>query len=189
LRRWPTPRRQRGGRACRSGTTRRSSIWRATAFGQHDDTYITIAELLAARGCATVLDWRSWTKGEFFTMIKAKKELVMKKHRVSYLAGFESATGHTLGVEDAGDIAVKTEGQKVGGDMMEASRKVIDKSFNGSKWQPDPLVYEGVPKLAEMDFIDDKDEKLYLDRLWLCAQVGLCPAAFELRLHTRSHAR
>jgi hypothetical protein len=152
---------------------------RPMAFGQQDDVYITIAVILADRGCATVADWRTWTKGEFLTMIKAKKDLVLKKHRSSYLAGFESAIGHALGVGSAEDnLLAKTEKKGSGGDMSGMSRKTVSDSFNGSKWQPDPLVYEGVPKMTEMDFIDDDTEKLYLDLLWLCVQVGLCPTAF-----------
>ena len=155
--------------------TKISDLAAALAFGQSDDTYITLAEMLSQRGCDTVGKWRTWTKGEFFTLIKSKSDLKMKKHRNAYLTGFESATRQPLRIEAAaagdGNGLIKSEKKRSGGDMLQLSRKVVSSTFNGSKWEPDALVYEGLPKKGEVEFLGPEDEKLYMDKLWLCAQV------------------
>ena len=145
----------------------------ALAFGQTDDAFAEIAQQLHSRNCATVADWRTWHKGEFASMIKASG-VKLKKHRNAYLVGFEVATGHKLAV----DTDVKSENrssnvkQPSGGDMYARCAKLAPSElFNSTKWLPDIRVYEGVPRKADADYIDEEAEKLYLDKLWLCAIV------------------
>jgi hypothetical protein len=118
-------------------------------------------------------DWRDWTKGEFFTLMKSSC-ILLRKSRQAYLKGFESATGVTLrtGIEVAeGNGLMKQEKKSSGGDMMAQSRKVLSDTFNATKWSPDPHVYEGVPKKTDVLYMDPEDEKLYVDKLWLALQV------------------
>ena len=145
----------------------------AMAFGHNDQTFVEIAELLTNRKCCTVADWKTWHKGEFLTLVKVSIPKT-KKHRNAYLAGFESATGHKLTVDD--DVKSENPMSKVkkqsGGDTTAMSAKQVpSENFNGSKWLPDMRVYEGVPTKAEADYIEEEQEKLYLDKLFLCAIV------------------
>ena len=102
-----------------------SDIACALSFGQGDDMFAKIELQLRKRGCATVGDWRDWTKGEFFTLMKSSC-ILLRKSRQAYLKGFESATGVTLrtGIEVAeGNGLMKQEKKSSGGDMMAQSRK------------------------------------------------------------------
>ena len=150
----------------------------ALAFGQQDDCFVRIGALLVKRGCETVGEWRDWTTNEFFTMIKANSDVGMKKNRRAYLKGFESATGCDLGTraDTSEDILVaKPEKKATGGDMMGLSHKVSSNTFNVSKWQPDAIVYSGVPKARDIKYMSDEHERLYLDKLWLALQARSCP--------------
>ena len=155
-------------------TTLLCDIAAVLAFGQSDNSFAEIAELLSRRNCNTVRDWQTWTKGEFLMLVKSCSKL--KKNRHAYLACFQSATGYSLEVEIVKDEAgplVKVKKQS-GGDTTSLSRKqAASETFNPSKWLPDLRVYEGVPKQGNADYIDDTEEKLYLDKLWLAAQVRL----------------
>jgi hypothetical protein len=157
-----------------TGATELRSIASAIAFGREDNAFNTIASLLGGRGCTTVDTFRDWTKGEFFSLLKANgQHLKMKSHRSAYLAGFEKATGVRLEAETShSENPMKAERKATGGDMLGNSRKIVSNAFNGTKWTPDAFVYEGVPLKADVDeFMPDEAEKLYLDKLWLCLQV------------------
>ena len=152
-----------------------ADIAKFLAFGQNDPAFDRIASLLGKRGCTSVAQWRDWTKSEFYTMLKIADDS-LKKKRNAYLRGFEVAIGHELSVTSDEKLAIKAEGDKAscGGDMMQLSRKLsASQGFNPVKWQPDALVFDGVPKKGDADFIDDEKEKLYLDKLWLAAQVSI----------------
>ena len=162
----------------------------ALSFGQSDNAFSDIAALLHKRGCITVGDWHEWSKAEFFTMIKSNADLKLKKNRHAYLKGFESATGHALGggVDGSSNGLIKAEKQTSGGDMMALSRKVVSKDFNASKWHPDARVYEGVPRAADVEHMDDEAEKLYLDKLWLALQAhAFARSSPCLQSHTPPH--
>ena len=150
-----------------------SDIAAALAFGQGDSSYNKVAELLASRNCKTVGDLRDWTQCEFHALLRTTSEL--KKGRHVYLAGLQSATQVVLGVEG---MKVKAEGKgKCGGDTTLACAKIAPSDdFNLTKWVPDALVYDGVPRASEQQFMSEPDEKLYLDKLWLCAQADPEPS-------------
>ena len=143
------------------------------AFGQQDETFNQIALLLKARNCISVSNWQDWQKSEFLSLVRAHCP-TMKRHRNAYLAGFESMTGHKLCVEsgiNAEGPFVKVKKQ-TGGDMMGMSNKqATSEGFNASKWLPDALVYSDVPKKEDAEYISEEQEKLYLDKLWLAANV------------------
>ena len=152
-------------------TTPMADIAAALAFGQSDDAFNAIAELLKKRNCITVADWKGWLKGEFLMMVKLSCGKT-KKHRNAYLVGFESATGVKLELEVGGDgLFVKVKKQS-GGDTTGLSAQLApSENFMPTKWLPDLRVYEGVPKKCDAPFLTDPQEKLYLDLLWLAAQV------------------
>ena len=146
----------------------------ALAFGQQDETWNAIATLLEKRNCKTVGDWRAWTKGEFLTLLNSGA-CELKRHRNAYLVGFEQATGHNLstfaGLEP--DPFAMKEKKATGGDLLCRSRKVAASAeFVASKWQPDALVFDGVPRASEKEYFDKQEEELYLDKLWLSLQVS-----------------
>ena len=148
----------------------------ALSFGQQDPAFDRIAEVLSKRGCKSVADWGSWTKEEFFTLIKTNvKELGLTKNRHAYLKGFESCTGRQLGVDDGdGFDPLKKEKKPSGGDMMGLSRKVAaSDEFRANKWRPDSQVYHGVPTKGAVDYLGPEEEKLYMDKLWLALQARL----------------
>eukprot|EP00966_Prymnesium_polylepis_P235438 5445169-Prymnesium_polylepis.1 len=75
-------------------------------------------------------------------------------------------------------MKVEAEGKgKCGGDTTLACTKIATSDdFNPTKWVPDALVYDGVPRASHQRIMSDADEKLYLDKLWLCAQADEEPS-------------
>ena len=74
-------------------------------------------------------------------------------------------------LDPCGDNQLVKSETKVGSDMMTLSHKVTNESFNAYKWHPDPLVYVGVLAACETKYMDDDEERLYIDLLWLALQV------------------
>ena len=159
-----------------TGRSSLKDMCRALAMVGADDAFNEIGELLEKRGCKTPDDWEGWLKGEFTSLVR-NSTIKLKKHRNAYLKALEAMCGRTLVVERAG---VKSESDdpfaKVkkasGGDTTLLSTKVAPSSdFNARQWQPDARVYNGISTWGRAEFMDDEEEKLYLDRLYLAAQV------------------
>ena len=147
----------------------------ALAFGQQDHAFAAIGEQLKARNCVSVADWSTWTKGEFLMLVRSAPDLNLKKHRNAYLAGFESATGMKLEVErvvkdEAGPLS-KVKKQSGGDTTALCTKQAASDGFVASKWLPDARVYMSAPLSHSCDYMEDEEEKLYLDLMWLAAIV------------------
>ena len=164
--------------------TRLADVAAVVTFGQNDPAYDAIATALHKRNCITLDNWSDWTKGEFFSCIKSAA-VVLKKNRNAYLSALETATQRKLLIERSrilGDQDKTAEKKPTGGDMLGLSKKVqASDDFNPMRWVPDPIVYEGIPKKDEVDYLEKEHEELLLDRLWLalqaCARHNASPRA------------
>ena len=146
----------------------------ALAFVQGDTAYVDITELLIKRGCSTIDDWCEWDVDLFNSVVRAGK-LTLSKDISAYRKGMERAFQHDLVPTDTADrvLNLLADAKKpTGGDVTLKTAKVkCSDTFVASQWVPDASVYEGVPKAKDVKFLEDEEEKLYMDKLWLNLQA------------------
>ena len=136
-------------------------------MGQNDmSSFSAIGAKLASRSCLTVGDLGSFTYGE---MISSLRALDLQKKPEAYISAIEVAIGK--GFERA---EIKKER---GGDTLEECTKVRPSAdFKPWKYEPDGRVYDGLPEKGTCDYLTDKQEQLYLDKLVLDAHTNPEPS-------------
>ena len=160
---------------CGEPVTVRSSladIGAAASFGAQDPGYEQITALLAKRKCVVVGDLDDWTQGEITAMIRGA-DLKLAKQPSVYVKTLQVYIKRDIALVRTSDgSAFYKVKKKTGGDTLSVCRKVEDRTFNWTKYHPDALVYAHVPKMDAQEYIEDEEEKLHLDLLWLCLQVS-----------------
>ena len=145
--------------------------------GQNDfDSFAKIADKLKTRNVTMAGDLfgndASWERGELLSCLNT---LELKKSTLAYVVALETFVGRAVGAAGAAPaLQLKTAAVKgtAGGNMSDrCTKKEPSGSFNPRKWRPDGRVFDGLHRLREVEFLPSAQEKLYLDRLWICAMI------------------
>ena len=142
-------------------------------IGQQDAaSYNAICEKLAMRNCVSVANLLELELSELASMIRP---LELQKNPLVYVTAMGAAIDHEF--KDTVEVKLK---KPKGGDIHSRSTKLEPTgNFNAWKHEPDGRVYFGLPKSEMCQFLSAEDAQLYLDRLWLDAQLHPEPSYGE----------
>ena len=142
-------------------------------IGQQDAaSYKAICEKLAVRNCVSVANLLELELSELTSMIRP---LELQKNPLVYVTALGAAINHEF--KDSFDVKLK---KLKGGDMSKRCTKLEPTSnFNPWKHEPDGRVYLGLPNSEMCQYLSAEDAQLYLDRLWLDAQLHPEPSYGE----------
>lgn len=147
-------------------------------FGRADAAdWAAIKDKLVSRGCTTVAHLRdAWAPGELLSLIRHLKP---KLHPRAYVAGISTVIGHDLLKDHA--FKIKSErgdaaaGQGAGW-HLHCTKVATTADFLACKYKPDGRVFAHLPRKGAMDFMEEKDEHLAVDLLWLDAHINPEPS-------------
>lgn len=163
-----------------------ADILTALGFGQNDiESYRDISTKLSTRGVLTVKNLKDWTLMEFVTLMRG---LSLQKNARAYTASIGVAISHNFaknavsGSEDQDVPSAKKS--NAGKDWHLSCTKIAPTAaFNPFAHSPDGRLYSHFPKRGSCDYLDEVDEHLYLDLLWLDAQAHPEPALGDYLPH------
>jgi len=142
--------------------------------GQNDfDSFAKIADKLKTRNVTMAGDLfgndASWSREE---LLGCLKHLELRKSPLAYVTALETVVGHAVGAAPALQLKTTAVKSARGGNMSDRClKREPSHSFNPRKYRPDGRVFDGLHRLGEVEFLPNDQEKLYLDRLWICAMI------------------
>jgi hypothetical protein len=154
--------------------TELNAIFRVIGFAHNDmDSVIKIVEKLKQRSVTVVGELfgsdASWQREELLSCLNT---LELKKTPLSYIVALETAVGSAVGTPPALQFTTAAVKPVSGGNMSDrCTKRPPSRAFNPRNWRPDARVFAGLPTIGEVHFLPSDKEKLYLDRLWLCAMI------------------
>ena len=147
-----------------------ADICAALDFGCADTAYGAIAAKLATRNCTTKGDLEDWGHGEVISLVRPLQALgKLKKRPEAYVAALAHATDIKFTSEVKAEIGTKVKAETGGDHSTKCTKILASATFSAYKYLPDGRIYAGVPTTADQETLDEDEEKLYLDSLWIDA--------------------
>ena len=147
-----------------------SALLHCIAITGEGESYSLIAAKLDSRNCKTVGDLQQWTFGELRQSILA---LSLPKHFRAYMCAIASATGLTF-VEESSESSSHGSNWN-----LACTKKPISPAFIPYAYTPDGRCYAHLPARGSAKYLTGEQEALYVDLLWLEAQVHAEPSLGE----------
>ena len=142
-------------------------------FGRADAAdWAAIKDKLVSRGCTTVATLRdAWDPGELLSLIRHLKTKMQPR---AYIAGISAAIGHDL-LKDHVSKMKSERGEAAAGQgagwHLHCTKVATAADFFAHRYKPDGRVFAHLPRKGASEYMEDKDEHLAVDLLWLDAHV------------------
>ena len=140
-----------------------SALLNCIGVSGEGESYSLIGKKLEARNCKTVGDLEQWTYGELKQLLVA---LALPKNFRAYISAIASATCLTF--EDIKEEVSAGQGAEW---STRCTKKAISSAFIPHSYTPDGRCYAHLPKKGAALYLDTEQEQLYVDLVWLEAQV------------------